>query len=514
MPITYTVAVDWDDDGDFSDDGEDITADVLALRWRLGMAAAHDGVAAPIAAQITLRNRSRDYSPEDTPIALLPGKGVRISSHDGTTSRRHFTGFIAHIEPEPGDQGSRRSLIYAHGPDAQLASHRIRLPPQVNVSADAVIEAILDAAPLRRIALKDTWILDAPDHHALGTSTRLAAITIARTLETGVSTFAYVGDSWGSGISAADALQQMVDSERGRFFIDREGGARFINRHHTLYKVTSDATFEDTMAGMVYRFGGDIVNRVDVRLTPRSIGAAGSVLWTLDSSQRLLPGHGNAREIIARYRDADGNPLGALHVQRPEAQIDFEANTDASGSGLDATADVSVRILHATASAATLRLRNRRKEPVYLLAGARLRGTPIQMGDPLIVSETDWASLAFYGESRLGFDLPALDAIEHADQVARFELARRREPRGVATHLTLDAPRHLPHALARTLFDRITVREAQTGHDADYFIVGEAHEVDLGGARHRVTWTLESASANAFWVVGAAEIDRTASLAY
>jgi hypothetical protein len=73
MPATYTVAIDWNDDGDFTDSGEDITADVLALRWRLGMAQPYDNLAAPIAAQITVRNPARAYSPEHTANDLSPG---------------------------------------------------------------------------------------------------------------------------------------------------------------------------------------------------------------------------------------------------------------------------------------------------------------------------------------------------------------------------------------------------------------------------------------------------------
>ena len=51
MTITYTVAIDRDDDGDFADSGEDITAAVLSIHWRRGLAAPHDSVAQPGTAQ-------------------------------------------------------------------------------------------------------------------------------------------------------------------------------------------------------------------------------------------------------------------------------------------------------------------------------------------------------------------------------------------------------------------------------------------------------------------------------
>ncbi len=123
-------------------------------------------------------------------------------------------------------------------------------------------------------------------------------------------------------------------------------------------------------------------------------------------------------------------------------------------------------------------------------------------------------SLAFYGPHSLHVDLPALNDIEQADSLARYELARRSVPRGRVTQLTLDARQHPAQVLARTLFDRVRVQESQTGHDSDYFIVAEAHTVDLGGSRHRVSWTLESAEANHFWLLGRDALNQTTVLAY
>jgi hypothetical protein len=120
--------------------------------------------------------------------------------------------------------------------------------------------------------------------------------------------------------------------------------------------------------------------------------------------------------------------------------------------------------------------------------------------------------VAFHGLSALSLELPTLDSVEAADQLARFEVVRRKDARGIIRSIQVSAP--LIQVLARTLFDRITVQETQTDHDADYFIIAEEHEVDLGGARHRVTWLLESASASAFWVVGTSHLDQTTLPAY
>ena len=147
-------------------------------------------------------------------------------------------------------------------------------------------------------------------------------------------------------------------------------------------------------------------------------------------------------------------------------------------------------------------------------AGAQVRGTPLYTGDPLLIEQTSHASLNLYRPQALLFDLPALDSVAQAESLARFELARRKTPRGQVRSLTLTNQIHETQILARTLFDRITVQETQTDHAADYDIVAEAHEVDLGSTRHRVTWTLASAEASTFWVLGRDKLNQTTILAY
>lgn len=512
MAATYTIAIDRDDDGDFVDSGEDITSDVIVARWRLGMHGPQDSVAEPGTAHITIRNQSRTYSPECN--ALLPGQVLRIQSDDGTTVRTHFTGHISHVEPLPGEQGERTAVIHAVDASAQLGQYRVRLPPQTSVRADEVIDQILDLVPLRRTKLKGYWLLGRVDHGELGTNTRLPIATIARSLQTGQTVFAYVGDTWGDGVTAIEAIRQVVEAERGQFFIDRDGQAVFYDRHTLLGDTTSAATFDDDMAAMTYGYGAEVVSRVQVRLIPRSEGVAGTALWQLESAQRLPDSAADVGQIVARFRDDNDRPIGALAVIDPVPGLDYLANTAEDGSGLDVTADVDVVLRGADFSAATLEIRNISGRVAFLQAGAQVRGTPLYTGDPLLIEQTSHASLNLYRPQALLFDLPALDSVAQAESLARFELARRKTPRGQVRSLTLTNQTHEAQILARTLFDRITVQETQTDHAADYDIVAEAHEVDLGGHRHRVTWTLMNAEASTFWVLGRDKLNQTTILAY
>jgi hypothetical protein len=507
MSITYIVAVDFNDDGDYADLGEAITADVLDMTWRLGMARAFESVAAPSTAQITVQNRARDYSPETTGDDLVPGHRLRIQSDDGATVRTHFTGIISHIEPLPGDQGKRTAVIHVVGPERDLSENRVTLPLQANVTADTVIDAVLDAALLRRPVLDGYMIVGVDGHNTVGTH-KLFGQNIARSLETGKSILAYAGDTWGDGIPADRAIWELAESERGRFFFDRSGQAVFYNRHHTLLDVTPDATFDDDMDGLDYVYGVDVVNQVQVTVMPRSVGAADSALWTLGSNQKLTPG---VRHIIARFRDDNGNAIGALNVIPPRRYTDYTALDD---SGADASKVVNMGLVSADGGGARLVIDHTGSADVYLQAGTQVRGTPLIQTDPVTLAHQDMTSVTVYGLRMLTVAFPALTSLDEAEQMARYELARRKDPRGWVQTLRLSTRSHPADVLARTLFDRITIQETQTGHTGDYFIVAEAHTVNRGGTRHDVTWLLEPADSDVYFIIGTHNPDGTRMLAY
>lgn len=501
--LSYRVLYDRDDDAAFADD---LTAAVLMLDWRLGMGAAFDAVAMPSQARIVIRNRDGDA----TLAALVPGRHIAIeATHDGVT-RRMFCGMIAEITPEPGTHGEQTATIRLEGPSRQLSRTHVRLAPQQNVSADAVIAAVLDTVPLRRVALAGRWLLGHAGHSELGTQTRLPAPTLPRALESGLTQFAYVGDTWGDGVTALDALREVVEAESGRLIFDRDGGAVFLNRHHTLLQRTCRAAFDGDMQALRYSYGDDIRSRVQVTLRPRHTGTPGSVLWESVTVQALLPGE--TRRVVARFRDADARPAGALAVLHPAAGGDYYASAGADGTGDDLTALIDLRLVEMGFSAATLELRNR-GAVVMFLHRLRLRGTPLITGDPVTIAHHDPLAEALYGPDTLHLSPAALDSMQQADDLARFTLGRRRHPRGTAHSITITARTHPAQVCALTLFDRIAVRDAGSGCDHEAFIIAEAHRVEPGGTRHTVTYTLEPAAGD-FWLVGRGRLGVDTTAAY
>jgi hypothetical protein len=489
MPIAYSIAIDSNDDGDFSDLGDTISAELLEAQWRSGMAKPYHHIAVVSTAEIVVRNPSGTFSPERT--ALLPGKRLKIQSDDGTIVRTHFIGAIARVEPTAGNYGERTSTIFAQDRMAELSQQQIRLPLMSNLTADEGINTILEQVTWRYDRLDAMCIIG---RDSIGSSTIFGDNPISKTLDTGKSTFAYLGDNWEEGLFAHDAIRQLAEAEGGRFFFNRNAEAVFYNRHHLLQDNTVAATFEDDVEALVYHYGDSLVNVVEVQILPRNIGAANSLLWSLSQTLTLL--RDSETRITANYR-FDAQSVGALEIVKPI----FTANSKSNGSGENVTSSVQAVLVGVGASAAILEIRNRSKKTVYLTQ-LELHGTVLSTDYPLILTAEDAMSKALYGIHALRMTVPVVTDIEEAQAIADWELLRHSEAQGTIHELQTSTRSHPTETLSLSLFDRIKVIESQTGHNANYHIVSEAHIIDKGGTRHRVSWLLEPAESDIFFVIG------------
>ena len=106
MSTSWTIAIDWDRNGDFSGEHDDITQRVLLAEWFVGMQRPYQLTGDGSTLVIRLNNKDRRFSPENSagPLAdkLAPLRPVKIESHDGTTTRTHWSGWIAAILPAGG----------------------------------------------------------------------------------------------------------------------------------------------------------------------------------------------------------------------------------------------------------------------------------------------------------------------------------------------------------------------------------------------------------------------------
>lgn len=465
-------------------DGTDATDDVVELSWSIGVRRPEDRVGIS-RGRIVLDNESGQYAPEQVgALALAQGALVVIEAEDGAGWRRLFTGEVEYAEPSAGEFGQRMATLAIAGAESRLARCFVRVGLRLNVGADEAVEAVLD-------------------HPDLAALPRDIGTTSAR--------FASFGEQWGGGAAAIRIVQAVAQAEGGRFAADRDGVLVYRGRGDALSAGGPAATLDRLGEGASYTYGGEVYNRIRVGVRPRRVGAPNTTLWTLDGPQRLRPNRDLT--LIVRLRTPDGRTVGAASVEPPVSGSDFTANTQPDGSGADATGQVGVYIVAVEGGAVRLRVENTGANAVYLMPGARLRGTPVIGGDTVWVERSSPSSAAAFGPRTLSVALPLLDSVESGEERADFELAGRANPRGQLRRLTLSERAGLGHALARSLFDRVRILDPHTGHDAVYTIIGEAHRISMGGARHQTVWTLERLPQAEYWTVGVAPLGVESRLA-
>lgn len=505
---TWEVCVDLNSDGDFSDSGEDISAYFISLKWQIGFAKPFDPIARDSTATIILKNDDKRFSPESGSVFSANwtrGKKIRIRSTDpaGPTTRTMYIGWIRNIVPSPNTKGTRICTVMCHGffDRAQPVESFVTL--QTNVTADSVIGSIVGNGNIYPPGLPLRWLLGVPGSSEIGQTTYLGATSDWISAETGKTIFQYIADQWRNTVSVLGALRDTVGREYGRLWIDRSGIMQFINRHHLILDATSDESFSNSMSEMEYTFGEEIVNKVTVRAKPRKIGVSPEVLARIDSATPVPAS--SSVTVSFRYSDltASGAKIGGRNAITPVASTDYTANTQADGTGSDATGNITATIMQESATRVTVRFTSSAGQVVYIQAGAQLRATAVRDFGEIDYVYEDSISEAAYGLYPYTYPF-TMDNFSDAQGIAQYIGTSRNTPRGTIKAITLRArasATRLTSALTRTVLDRITVTETQTGTSDDYFIIGETHSVGPG-KEYTVTWSLEPAGAYNYWVLG------------
>jgi hypothetical protein len=522
---TWTFCIDLNGDGDYTDDGEDISAYVKRGRWQLGFAEPFEPIDRAATLELVLRNGDKRFSPEYETGALFPdftrGKVIRIQSTYSGTTRTHFIGWIDSIEPTPNTKAERECVIRSNGFMILAQDSEVYVPVQEDKTADEVIELLLTNSGMLPPGFTGRWMIGSVGFSELEDNTILGDVSDFLSAETGKSTFSIIGDQWGAGkvrnwgnasgrgvttpggTSVYGALRDVAGREAGRVFVNRAGVLVFWNRHHLILDTTLDATFDNSMQAMSYSYGDDIINSVVVQAHSRTIGGNNETLGVVD--QAVLIKAGSSTTITFHYVDqATGRELAGKNAVAPAQTTDFTANSAADGSGVAYTTSVSSAIVQESGSSCQVTFTNAAAVDVYLQSGAQIRGIKITDYGQVDVKREDATSVASYRRHRMTYGF-AMDDVAVAEGAAAFFLDMRKDPRGLVKSITIQAYKDataLTQALARTIGDRVRIVEDQTAVDAHYFIIGEIF--DLQPADLRVTWLLEPASSSAYWVLGTA----------
>lgn len=505
MPTIWTISIDWDRNGEYAGTHDDVTSRVLQTNWFLGMRKPYQEMADNSMCVIVLNNADRRFSPDyaSSPLygKILPQRPVRIQSNDGAETRTHWVGWIEAVEPEVNKYGKRVTKILASGPLPYYKAAETQLPLQEDKRTDEIIAELLKEVVIPP-ALSRAWVLDRPGNSEVGVTAYLADVTAYSDLDNGKMTLAMAADNWiregGFNSLSQDnydvyrAIGDITAAEHGKFLFSREGKALFWNRHHLLYQNPLQATFDDTMTEMKYSHAGldYLKNEVIVICHPRTMsGSTDVVLWELGDSVIRVE-KDKPRTLFVKFEDENGKRVGGKDITVTD--LEFEGQN---------TATVTVE---AKANGAQLTFNS---PTGAVVKKCLVRGRKILDSGNIEVKAVDVGSITDYGRRTLRINLPSIDSLEQAQYIADFERDRRKDATGLTHSITVlshgkQGGGHHTQQLALTLGSLIRVQETQTDHDANYYVIGEAHELTSGATLWKTTWYLEPAPATYPWQLG------------
>ena len=142
MTTTWTIAIDWNRDGSYTDE----TAKVLSANWVLGFQQPYMDVGSDAQLTLIMQNMDKRFTPENRTGALyrklVPLRPVKIESNDGSTVRRHFSGWVQSIHPAANRNGERVAVIQATGAMQFLKATETKIELQENQRTDQIINAL------------------------------------------------------------------------------------------------------------------------------------------------------------------------------------------------------------------------------------------------------------------------------------------------------------------------------------------------------------------------------------
>ena len=506
MSGSYTLLVDWNNDGDFTDADDDITGDSLSVTWSRGRDYASALQGRSVAGKLTavLINTGGKYSPSNTSSALtgniLPGRSIKLQAGSGSFDYTfpiafndgvRWQGKLDRIKPSPAAKGRKTATLTAFGTLGFLNQFETQLASKTGRRTDLAIGDILD----------DVGWTSADD----------------RDLDTGQTT---ISRFWMSGKKTIDALRLVEEAEAGFIKESKSGQIAFENRYHRLTETastTSQATFTDA-GGAAHTFEqiqqadplSTIVNHVEATARTFDTAALG-VLWTHPetgaASPTLAPGESKTFEAEYPNPDAGNNAMEVDAWTTPAATTDYLLNSAYGGGGTNLTGDITVTQTK-TAERMAITLTNSATGSDGYLTKLQARGTAVTTKNPCIVRAIDTTSQTTYGERKYIAKTKFIPTTSEAQDWCDYHAAIYGSPTNILTMtIPASAPGNIGQALSRDLSDRITVTatgDAKLGINADFFIESENHAVTAGGTQHVTSWQLSPASGgySQFWVLG------------
>jgi len=505
----YTLYVDWNNDGDFSDSNENLSSYLLQLKWDRGRDFASNLKGESVSGELTaeLLNTSSLFSPFNTGSALygniVPARKVTLNMGSGAFTytfpiafnQTVWTGFLQTIVPFPDLNGKDVAQLKAIGALGYLNTKEISVAPQTNRRTDLAIGDILDSAG---------W--GAGDRDLDTGDTTITRFTIPKNTLT------------------IDALRK-AETKDGKIKYEKRQ-ARFEDSTATTSQATmSDATSASNFSFTLIRQEDSLNNIFNEILAPfQQYTTAGSptTVWTHSetgsSSTSIVSGDVRIFRAIYPQPDAAVNADSIDTWTTPASGTDYVANTAADGSGSTISGDLAVSVTK-TANYMDIQITNNNANTAYLTT-LQARGTVVTKNDTTMMVKSDSTSQTTFGKRTFNADAPFIPTSVEASNWCAYNLAIYKDPLQ-NIKVSFIANRNsatLDNTMSLDISNRITLdAHTKTGlfaADKDFFIESESHFVDRDRT-HTVEYQLSPASAlGRFWVLGVSKLELETYIGY
>lgn len=350
MANIWDFRIDWDEDGDFDDEDNMASRviDFYSRRGRKEYLTIEGGFQdwEVSYAEFIVDNEDRKYDPNYTSSSLFPnvspGKLCRIRVQDGVGGQTYgvIAGTVEDIRPVSTSPNDVKITVRG-------LEDKLRIPVSVALQEGEYAHTLIGL------------ILTASDYPSV----------FGSSLNNGADALDYW---WIDDKSAKVALFELSTSELGKFYIDRDGQARFKSRDDlgaVQETYTQDQVLKDLGVPMPWDW---IRNYVILYVYPR-VEQSQSTLWEIGDIPYIRPGE--ETDWWGEFTH-NGEVCPAKSVQTPVSTTDYTLFQNIDGTGSDYTSDLSIETFTVYGTSFYIKVKNNGSYGGYLFT-CKVRGNAV-----------------------------------------------------------------------------------------------------------------------------------------
>jgi len=461
---------------------------------------------------LQLRNDDRIYMMENTNSPLY-GKFVErlrvivdTRQQGATTWTRLFTGWTDHYTPNFGKTEEQlTTTIDCLQGRFQLDRIQFNTLLSGTMTADEIISAVL----LKGFTSAATPYQTILGHSQLGKCYLVNSDDIMD-LDTGLSEIPVTGEDWGGDKDATRVLEDVMKVERGLPFIDRSGVVKFYNRTHYTDPATAptatDINLDTDATSFHYAYGENHYNTVIVNYKPSDERT--DIVWQTRENIRLTSRE-LAKEVKVKFEYEEGKKMTVTAVNSFTAASNPSTFTATAG-GVSVASRVAVDFKFENGKG-TLTLRNYTNQTVSF--SVILRGSIKEShgGNSVEVSDDVRG-----GKITLSLQTKLITDEITATNLANHLLNIHNGAFGQFKSITIKNKNvtWYNRILNTGIGALVNVSETMSGHDQQYYIIGEDCTWTPGEGLNATFTLYPFFRFNQYWIVGTGVLGTSTPLGY